>query len=531
MQELQESIAEMSASNVVPKQDRDKYKDDAADCPDNEQIAVEILAELKRNGVTVKHNITDVNITAKTTVKNTGTEVDSNYLFGPEDGFEEDTAEEIERNTNNREVETTLQILKFPENTPEEENHEEEISTEGTKHGSSTANTNQTLNLSPFQRQHRFDLQTNKNSTNNNTTSIQPAQVTIQIIPHNINLQLTNNDKDELLGLELHNLAAIIQDTASTADRQRPEKTLSVVHATISSDKSNTNVSQTNTSNKDVDKDLQPNINAAIHKELNYINETFTYNQSQNVNVANNMEIHGSRITVARNTEERKDNYSSEVSQVPAASTMLLLINQHNNENLPTTAIKENRNSDMNHLSENILLTNHSSHSGQTFNISEKEHATTHGTISLTNTTHKTLENITHSNSNYTESASEVQVPGPLKRLMNLLARKQLDQNDTTANNFISFTRNNSENQATAWVKHRPSIFSTDAIQNMISALNDTKDRDYDIQQQQYLSRLQELATELVNRKNGSALEITDQFKFTNTTHDRKGTISEEGNK
>lgn len=554
LQELQESIAEIATTNVVAKQDRDKYKDDIADCPDNEQIAVEILAELNRKGVTVKHKTTDENITAETITGNdTETEIDKNYLFGPEDGFGEDTAEETEINTNNREVESMLlQTLKSPENTSEEENDEDEILVEGAKHGSSTANINQMLNSSSFQRQHRFDLQ-NKNSTNDN---IKPAQVTIQIIPHNITLQLGNNDQDELLGLELHNFAAIIQDLDSTVNQQRPQPTLSIIHATASNNENNTNVAQINMGQKSIDKDLQPNVNTAMHEELDYINGTFAYNQSQNVNAANNTEIRDSGIPVARNNEERKNNYSSDVSQVPKASAIsLLIIKQH--KNLPTTAIKEHRSSDVNHLSENILLTNHSSytssHSGQTFNISEKEH-TTDGTISLTNITHATLKNITQPNPNNTEVISEVQVPDPLKRQMelnthegkdnltlqdfwkNLLARKQLGQNDkndtSMSNNFISFTQNNSENQDTAWIKNKHStLFSTDAIQNMISTLNDTKDRNYDIQRQQYLSRLQELATELMNMKNGSELEITDHFKFTNATDEIKGIISEEGNK
>jgi hypothetical protein len=546
----------MSTTNTVSKQDRDKYKNDKANCPDNEQIAVEILAQLNRKGVTVKHKITGENTTAeKITSNNTEPEIDKNYLFGPEDGFGEDNDEEAEINTNNREVESILlQSLKSPDTTSEEENDEDEILVEDAKHGSSIANINQMLNSSSFQRQHRFDLQTNKNSANNN---IKPAQVTIQIIPHNINLQMGNNDQDELLGLELHNFAAIIQDLDSTI-KQRPQLTLSTVHATASNDKNNTNVAQINMGEKDTDRDLQPNVNALMREELHYINGTFAYNQSQHVNAANNTEIHDTGIPVARNNEGRK-NYLSHVSHVPDASAIsLLTIKQQTNENLPTTANKENRSSDVNHLSENILLTNHSSdtssHSGQTFNISEKPHTRNDVKISLTNITHIMLKNITQPNSNYTEVISEVQVPGPLKRLMeldthngkdnltvldfwrNLMAKKQLDKNDkndtTMANNIISFSQNNSETQDTAWITHKPSIlFSIDAIINMISAFNNTKDRNYDIQHHQYLSRLQELATELMNMKNGSALEITDHFIFTNATDKIKRTISEEGNK
>ncbi|XP_021932424.1 uncharacterized protein LOC110835983 isoform X2 [Zootermopsis nevadensis] len=546
LQELQESIAEMSTTNIVAKEDRDKYKDDTADCPDNEQIAIEILAELKRKGVTVKHKITDENITAETiTGKDTETENDNNCLLRPEDGFGEDTAEETEGNTNNREVESmSLQTLKSLENTSEEENDDDEILVEGAKHGSSTANINQIVNSSTFQRQHRFDLQTTKNSTND---SIKPAQVTIQIIPHNINLQLENEDYDKLLGLELHNFAAIIQDLDSTANQQRPQPTLSIVHAIASNDKNNTNVAQTNMGKKDVGEDFQQNINAALHDELNYINGTFAYNQSQNLNSANNTGIRDIGIPAAINNKESK-NYSSDVSQLPEASAIsVLIIKQH-----------KNKSSDVNHLSQNILLTNQSSdtssHNSQTFNISEKQSPTTDSTISVTNISHTAIKNITQSNSNYTYTTSEVQVPSFLKRLMelythegkdnrtlhnfwiNLLARKQLsqdDKNDTSVvNNFIFSAQNNSENQDTARIKHKPStIFSIDAIQNMISALNDTKDRHHDTQQQLYLSRLQELATELTNMKNGSALEIMDHFKFTNITDEIKGTTSEEGNR
>jgi len=560
LQELQELITEMSTINAVARQDRDKYKDDTEDCTDNEQTAVAILTHMKRKGVTINHNVTNENVTAETNRgRDTETEVDKNYMFGAKEGFGEETVNETERNTVSKEVESTLlQILESPANTSEEENDEDEVLMEGEKHGLSIADTNPTLNSSSFQRQHRFNLQTNKNSTTDKAESVKPAQVTIQIIPHNINLQLGNNDHhDQLLGLDLHNFAAIIQNSDSTVNQLRPP-TLTIVHATASNHKNNTNVTQINTGDRDVgiDDNLQPNVNATSLEELNYINGTFAYNQSQNSDIAHNTEVQGSGVTVTSNNEEIKGSYSkahSNVSQVPQTYAISLTKNQDKNENLPTGEIKENKSSDVDHQTKNTLHSNYnSSPNGQIFNTSERDHITTNGTISLANIINVTLKNVTKSNTNYTEVVSDIQLPAPLKRFMelnahegrdnltlqnfwrDLLARNKLGQNGTSVflSNFSAFTQNNSENQDIAQVKHKVStLFSTNTTQNLESALNDTEDTNYGIQQQQYLNRLQELATELVNRKDGSALEIADHFQFVNTTDEIRRAISEERNK
>jgi hypothetical protein len=558
LQELQESVAEISTSNTAAKQDRDKYRDDVGDCPDSEQLAAEISAELKRQGVTVNHKIKKENIMAETnTDKDTETEVDRKGSSGAEEGFGEETAEETERNTENSEVESTLlEIIKPPENISEVD----EISMENVQLGTSSTNTNLTLNSSSFQGQHRFDLQTNKNSTMDKVERVKPAQVTIQIIPHNISLQLGNNDHDQLLGLDLHNFAAIIQNSDSTVN-QRSQAALAFVHKTPSND-NNTHVTQINTYDRDaeVDGNLEPDVNATLHEEIKYINGTFTYNQSKNSGVSHSTEIHSGGILVARNNEEIMRNKSPKVSEPPHIPAITILVtNKEKTENLSITEIKKNGSSDgFPQLSDNNLLTSHSSHnsshSDQTFNISDKEHVKTDGTISTTNLTHAALENVTESNSNNTGAVSEVQATGPLKRIMDLnthegkgnltiqdfwrdlqLAKKQLDKNgknDTLmVNNLITFTQNSSENEDPEWVKHTPStLFSTDAIQNLVSAMNDTEDRNYDIQRQQYLSRLQELATELVSRTNGSSVEISDYFNLTNTTDEIRDVTSDEGN-
>jgi hypothetical protein len=422
--------------------------------------------------------------------------------------------------------------------------------------GLSTTNTNLTLHSSSFQEQHRFDLQINKNSTMDKAERAKPAQVMIQIIPHNISLQLGNSEHDPLLGLDLHNVAAIIQNSDSTVIQQRSQPALAIVHESASNDKNSSHVTQINKDDTDTeaDTDFEPDANATLHGEQNYVNGTFAYNQSQNSDVAHSTEVHSSGILVARNNEEIMRNYSTKGSEpLHNPAITILVTNEEQNENLSITVIKENGSTDATHLSETNRSSYNSSHSGQTFNISDKEHVKAHGTISITNITHVALKNVTKSKSNNTDAVSEVQVTGPLKRITELnthegkhnltteefwrvlqLARKQLDKNgknDTlTVNNLITFTQNSSENRDPERAKHKPStLFSTDAIQNLVSAMNNTEDRNYDVQRHQYLSRLQELATELVSRANGS-FEITDYFNFTNTTDEIRDVTSDEGN-
>jgi hypothetical protein len=545
LQELQESVVEISTSNIAAKQDRDKYKDDVGDCPDSEQLAVEILAELKRKGVTVNRKTTKENIIAETnTGKDIESEVDRNDLFGAEEGFGEETAEETERNTANSETESVqLQIIKPPENTSEVD----EILMENVRPGSSTTNTNLTINSSSTQGQHRFDLQVYKNSTTDGAERVNPAHVTIQIIPRNISLQLGKSDHDPLLGLDLHNFAAIIQNSDSTVIQQRSQPTLAVVHETGSNDKNNTRVTQTykDETDTEVDVELGPDVNATLHGELNYINGTFVYNQSENSDVAHGTDIQSSGKLAVRNEEILRNSSSktSEPSHNPAIT--ILVANEKINGNLSITVIKQNGSTDTAQLPETNIPANHSSynknHSGQNFNISDKEYVKTDGTISTAN--------IIESSSNSTDAASQVPVTGPLKRTVELgdheekgnitigefwrvlqLAKRQLDnngKNDTlTVNDPITFTQNSSGNQDPERAKHTVStIFSTDAIQNLVSATNDTEDRNYGIQRQRYLSRLQELATELVSRANGSS----DDLSFTNTTDEIRDITSDEG--
>jgi hypothetical protein len=544
LQELQESVVEISTSNIAAKQDRDKYKDDVGDCPDSEQLAVEILAELKRKGVTVHHKITKANIITETnTGKDIESDVDRNYLFGAEEGFGEETAEETERNTGKSEAESTLlQIIKPPENTSEID----AILTENIQLGSSTTNTNLTINSSSINGQHRSDLEVNKNSTMDRSERVNPEHVTIQITPHNISLQLGKNDHD------LHNFAAIIQNSDLTVVQQRSQPALAVVPEIDSNDKNNTRVTQIYKDDTDteVDTDLEPEANATLHEELNYINGTFAYNQSENSDAAHSTDIQSSGILVVRNNDEIMRNYSSKVSE-PAhnPAITILVTNKKTNENLSITVIKQNGSTDTAQLSETNILANHSSynknHSGQTFNISDKEYDKKDSTISTAN--------MTESSSNNTDAASEIQVTDPLKGTTELgnheqkgnitieefwrvlqLAKKQLDKdgknNTLTVNDPITFTQNSSENQDLERAKHKLStLFNTDAIQNLVSAVNNTEDRNYDIVRQRYLSRLQELATELVSRANGS-FETTDYFSFTNTTDEIRDVTSDEGN-
>jgi hypothetical protein len=544
LQELQESVVEISTSNTAAKRDRDKFKDDVGDCPDSEQLAVEILAELKRKGVTVHRNITKENIIAETnTGKDIESEVDRNDLFGTEEGFGEEIAEETERNTANSEAESTqLQIIKPPENTSEVD----EILTENLQPGSSATNTNLTTNSSSTQGQHRFGLQVNKNSTMDRTERVNPAHVTIQIVPRNISLQLGKSDHDPLLGLDLRNFAAIIQNSDSTGIQQRLQPTLAVVHETESNDKNNTHVTQIYKDDTDTgdDMDLESDANATLHGELNYINGTFAYNQSENPDVAHSRDIQSSGILAVRNNEKIVRN-SSKISEPPHNPAITILVpNEKINENLSIAVIKENGSNDTAQLSgTNILAKSYNkNHSGQNFNISDKEYVKADGTISVAD--------IKVSSSNATDAESEVPVTGPLERTMELgnqeergnitteefwrvlqLAKKQLDENGKNStlavNDPITFTQNSSGNQDPERAKHRVStLFSTDAIQNLVSAMNDTEDGNYGIQRQRYLSKLQELATELVSRATGSS----DDFSFTNATDEVKDITSDEGN-
>ena len=538
MQELQESIGEVPINNAVVK--HDKY--DTVDCPDSEQLAVEILAELKRRGVTFNHQITKEHVKTETeTDKDTDTEVDKNDSYGVEELFGEETNEETEQNTDNRQAEpTTLQILRSPNNTSEEGDVHNEKLNESINHGSSATNTNLTLNSSSFQRHHRFDLQTNKNSTKEKTESIKPARVAIHIIPHNINLQVGENSGSQVLEREWNNIAAIIQTSNPTVTPHGPQSTFAVIHATASSDKNKINVTQINTDNKD--KHLQPNVNATLHGELNYVNGTFAYNQSEN-SVTHNTEVYDSDDTAARNHEEMKSNYhSSDATQVPLAPALSSLItNPHKGaHSLPIQTRSSNVTA---HISGSTLLISHSKYnsspSGQIFNISQQEHIMPN----RTNITH-----ISELNANNTEAATVVQVSNPLTRLMELyshegkinltlldfwrdLMAKNTNNHTSVINDLISFSRNNSENEDTALVKHTPSaLINTDTIQNLLSALHETAKNSYDAQRQQYLTKLQQLATELVSRKDGPAFHTTDHFQFANTTDDSREAIANEGN-
>jgi hypothetical protein len=521
-------------NNAVAKQE--KY--DTVDCPDSEQIAVEILAELKRRGIAVNHKITKEHLNPETeTDKGTDIVDDKNYSYGAEEIFGEETNEETERNTDNRQAESiTLQILPSPKNTSEQEDDNGTL-----KEGSSTGNTNLTLISSSFQRHHRFDLQTNKNSTTGQAESIQPAQVIVQIIPHNIDHQMGMNNDDHLLEHDWHNVAAIIQSSDSTVTQQGPQPAFAIIHATASNDKNKTNVTTINTDNKD--KHLYPNLNATLHGQLNYINGTSANNKSKNSDVTNSTEPYHGEVTAARNNEERKTNYnSSDGTQFPPVPALSLLItNPHKSENSLTNQRSGNN---VAHVSGNTLLISHSRYnsrpSSQIFNISEQEHI-------LTNTTN--ITQISEFNANNTEAASKVQVPSPLTRIMELythegkinltlqdfwtdLMAKNNKNHTSVVNDLITLTQNNSENEDTALVNHKPSaLLNTDAIQDLLSALNDDERSSYDAQRQQYLIKLQELATELVSRTDSVALDTTDHLKFTNTTADSTGATVKAGHK
>ena len=500
MQELQESTGEVPINNAVVK--RDKY--DTVDCPDSEQLAVEILAELKRRGVTVNHQTTKGHIKVETeTERDTDTEVDNNESYGAEELFGEETNEETEQNTDNRQAEpTTLQILQSPNNTSEEGDVHNEQLHESINHGSSTTNTNLTLNSSSFQRHHRFDLQTNKNSTKEKAESIKPARVAIHIIPHNINLQVGENSESQVLERDWNNIAAIIQTSDSTVTQHGPQSTFAIISATASNEKNKINVTQINTDNKD--KHLQPNVNATLHGALNYVSGTFAYNQSEISDVTHSTEVYDSDDTAASNHEEMTSNYhSSDATHVPLDPALSPLIrNLHNN-------------------------------------ISQQEYI-------MPNTTN--ITHIAELNPNNTETATVLQESNLLTRLLELyshegkinltlldfwrdLMAKNTNNHTSVINDLITFSQNNSENDDTALVKHKPSaLINTDRIQNLLSALRETAKNSYDAQRQQYLTKLQELATELVSRKDGPAFDTTNHFQFTNTTDDSREATANEGN-
>ena len=529
----------MPINNAVVK--HNKY--DTVDCPDSEQLAVEILAELKRRGVIVNHQITQEHIEPETeTDKDTDTEVDKNDSYGAVELFGEEANEETEQNTDNRETEpTTLQILQSSNNASEEGDVHNEKLNESINHGSATASTNLTLNSSSFQRHHRFDLQTNKNSTKEKAESIKPARVAIHIIPHNINLQVGENSGSQVLERDWNNIAAIIQTSDSTVTPHGPQSTFAFIHATASNDKNKINITQINTDNKG--KHLQPNIDATLHGELNYVNATSAHNQSQNSDVTHSTDVYDSDNTAASNHEEMTSNHhSSDATQVPLDPALSPLItNPHKGEHSQPNQMSS---SDVAaHISGSTLLISHlkynSSPSGQIFNISQQEHI-------MPNTTN--IKHTTELNPNNTEAATVLQVSNPLTRLMeryshegkiNLtlldfwrdLMAKNTNNHTSVINDLITFSQNNSENDDTALVKHKPSaIINTDRIQNLLSALRETAKNSYDAQRQQYLTKLQELATELVSRKDGPAFDTTDHFQFANTTDDSREATANEGN-
>jgi len=537
LQELQESIGEVPINNAVVK--HDKY--DTVDCPDSEQLTVEILAELKRRGLTVTHQITKEHIKPETEIdKDTDTEVDKNDSYGAEELFGEEANEETEQNTDNRQAEPTmLQIL--PNNTSEEGDVHNEKLNESLNHGSSTVNTNLTLNSSSFQRHHRFDLQTNKNSTKEKAESIKPARVAIHVIPQNINLQVGENSGGQVLEHDWNNIAAIIQTSDSTVTQHGPQSTFAIIHATASNDKNKINVTQISTDNKD--KPLQPNVNATLHGELNYVNGTFAYYQSENSDVTHSTEVYDSDDTAASYHEEmNSNNHSSDDTQVPMDPALSPLItNPHKGEHSQPNQLSS---SDVAaHISGSTLLISHSKYnsspSGQIFNNSQQEHI-------MPNTTN--ITHISELNPNNTEAATVVQVTNPLTRLLELyshegkinltlldfwrdLMAKNTNNHTSVINDLITFSKNNSENDDTALVNHKPSaLINTDTIQNLLSALHETAKNSYDAQRQQYLTKLQELAMELVSRKDGPAFDTTDNFQFANTTDDSREATANEGN-
>lgn len=537
MQELQESIGEVPINNAVVK--NDKY--DTVDCPDSEQLAVEILAEMKRRGLTVNHQITKEHIKPETEIdKYTDTEVDKNDSYGAEELFGIEANEETEQNTDNRQAEPSmLQIL--PNNRSEKGDVHNEQLNKSLNHGSSTVNTNLTLNSPSFQSHHRFDLQTNKNSTKEKAESIKPAQVAIHIIPQNINLQVGENSGSHVLKRDWNNIAAIIQTSDSTVTQHGPQTAFAIIHATASNDKNKINVTQINTDNKE--KPLQTNVNATLHGELHYVNGTFAYYQSENSDVTHGKEVYDSDDTVASNHEEMKsNNHSSDATQVPLDPALSPLItNPHKGEHSQPNQMSS---SDMAaHVSGSTLLISHSKYnsstSGQIFNISQQEH--------MPNTTN--ITHVSELNPNDTETATVVQVSNPLTRLLELYSHegninltllnfwrdlmvKNANNHTSVINDLITFSQNNSENNDTALVKHKPSApINTDTIQNLLSALHETAKNSYDTQRQQYLTKLQELATELVSRKDGPAFDTTDHFQLVNTTYDsREATVFEANN-
>jgi hypothetical protein len=293
------------------------------------------------------------------------------------------------------------------------------------------------------------------------------------------------------------------------------------------------------TDNKD--KHLQPNVNATIHGEMNYDNGTFANNHSENSDVIHSTEVYDSDDTAARNHEEVKSNYhSSDATRVPLApASPPLITNPHKGAHSQPNQISIDVAA---HISDSTLLISHSKYnshpSGQIFNVSEQEHI-------MPNTTNTT--NISELNPNNTEAAMEVQVSNPLTRLIELyshegkinltlldfwrdLMTKYTNNHTSVINDLITFSQNNSENEDTEMVKHKsPALINTDTIQNLLSALQQTAKNNYDAQRQQYLTKLQELSTELVSRKDGTAVDI-NHFQFANTTDDSTEATANEGN-
>ncbi|XP_069674237.1 putative leucine-rich repeat-containing protein DDB_G0290503 isoform X3 [Periplaneta americana] len=520
LQELQDSVSELSTTNVAAKHDAEKYRDDVMECPESEQIAVEIIDELQRKGITFTQITANRSGTTQIGKRKT-MDSDDRYFFGGEDGFGEEPTEDTDETES-----AQFRTFKSNESMSEEENSEDENFLEGTRLQTSVTGINLPTNASTFQRQHRFDLQANKSSSTNKTSK--SPEVTIQIIPHNVDLQSARNGQNQLFGLGLHQFAAIIQDSDVNGSGQRSQPMLTIVHAISQNGENNTEILQRNLDNSDteVHERIKPNVNASLPSELHYINGTFAYNQSENSDLSlkdhgNGFVSTGSDPDLKSNVTESNNQVSVGIPQIPATS--LLIIRQEESND---TA--EGRNRSIDEISQNIVLSPNITDNAQ----NGQKQSSRQDTIISTNTSN--VANITHP-----ENVTETQIPELLKRLMelynkqennqtlgdfwkNLLEKRQFEQNGTHIAKYGgNMTQNNTSNQEEIRRKQSSTaLFNIDfqTIQNLVSALNKTEDGTYEIQRQQYLSRLQELAMDLVNRNEDSVLS-------TNVT-DRKPDIS-----
>ncbi|PSN41261.1 hypothetical protein C0J52_14349, partial [Blattella germanica] len=408
LQEVLDSIAQVARTSKESHNFRA-----SSECPDNEQIALEILAEIQRKQLRPLMNNTEFDDT--------------------DEGFGEES-------DNENYFESDFQV-----------EHERENITENKIKNSSMEN------IPAFQLQHRFDVQTSRSDDVNGT-----PQVMIEIIPDRTKLQ-SNRTEDELehvvrdseeslFGFDLQNVAAIIHDTDSGEDEKRQKPILAIVHTILQTGENNTHIK------KNLD-DTYSQIN--LNTEINNISNTKTTNHF---------------------TEYEQSSLET--------STYIPVLLVGGNQML------------------NMTNPNETVHQDQM--ITENEHKN----VSVKQNNASEIRN-TNSSEQYTDQQMSVL----LRKIMELYSHderhnstvsnmwrtfilKFQNHSTTMTNNGLNFTEVNT-------LAGKPFSVDSAIIHSLTTPPNETEDGG----QQQYLSRLQELETELMAPSNMTNEDIEEMLE------------------